>query len=174
MARGGDGRSLAEAEDLVRAFNVLILVSAALTPPFGRFVDARGLPAGFVLVNALGVFTFAAIFAEPSWVLYLAFLAFGCFRAWNYSLMTAYAQGVFGGESFGKIYGIGAGLAGTVAAVMQYPTAELAVKSGGYRALDLAMVGAGLASFAFPAFIRSRLRRGGETERDAETAATMA
>ena len=91
--------------------------------------------------------------------------------------MTTYAQGVFGGESFGKIYGIGAGLAGTVAAAMQYPTAALAVKSGGggYRALDLAMVGAGVASFAFPAFIRSRLRRGGETnERDAETAATMA
>lgn len=178
MSRGGDGdgRSLADAEDLVRAFNLLILVSAALTPPFGRFVDARGMPAGFVLVNALGVFTFAALFAEPAWVLYLAFLAFGCFRAWNYSLMTTYAQGVFGGESFGKIYGIGAGLAGTVAAAMQYPTAALAVKSGGggYRALDLAMVGAGVASFAFPAFIRSRLRRGGETKRDAETAATMA
>ena len=45
---------------------------APRSPPFGRFVDARGLPAGFVLVNALGVFTFAAIFAEPSWVLYTA------------------------------------------------------------------------------------------------------
>lgn len=178
MSRGGDGdgRSLADAEDLVRAFNFLILVSAALTPPFGRFVDARGMPAGFVLVNTLGVFTFAALFAEPAWVLYLAFLAFGCFRAWNYSLMTTYAQGVFGGESFGKIYGIGAGLAGTVAAAMQYPTAALAVNSGGggYRALDLAMVGAGVVSFAFPAFIRSRLRRGRETKRDGETAATMA
>ena len=162
MLAGGDSppRPRADAESLVRVFNSLILVSVFLTPPFGRFVDVVGVPAGFALVNALGVFTYAALQVEPRWALYLAFLAFGCFRAWNYSLITTYVQGVFGGESFGKMYGVGVGVFAILAAAAQYPTMELVVRSGEYRALNATIAVAGAFAFAFPAFVWSRVRGG--------------
>lgn len=106
-------------------------------------------------------------------MLYLAFLAFGCFRAWNYSLLTIYVQGVFGGESFGKVYGIGIGVFAIVAAGAQYPTMQLVMEGSGERGnfagLDFAMMGVGVALFGFPAFVQMRLasgrRRRGESER---------
>jgi len=125
MIANGGGRTVSQAESLVRVFNLLILVSTILTPPFGRFVDKYGMVPAFLLVNALGIFTYGALLARPDWALYLAFLAFGCFRAWNYSLLTTYVQGVFGGESFGKVYGIGVGMFSIVSATTQYPTMEL-------------------------------------------------
>ena len=94
----------------------MILISVALTPSFGRFIDTHGMAAGLALVNALGVSTFGLLVTRPDWSLYVAFLAFGCFRAWNYSLMTAYSMGVFGGASFGKVYGIGVGTVSCLAA----------------------------------------------------------
>ena len=77
MIANGGGREVSHAERLVRVFNLLILVSTILTPPFGCFVDTCGMPSAFLLVNALGVFTYAALLAKQDWVLYLAFLAFG-------------------------------------------------------------------------------------------------
>jgi hypothetical protein len=35
------------------------------------------------LVNILGIFCFGILLARPDWALYLGFLAFGCFRAWQ-------------------------------------------------------------------------------------------
>lgn len=51
MIANGGGRDVSHAESLVRVFNLLILVSTVLTPPFGRFVDACGMPSAFLLVN---------------------------------------------------------------------------------------------------------------------------
>ena len=177
MASGG-GRSVAHAESLVRVFNLLILVSTILTPPFGRFVDACGMPSAFLLVNALGVFTYAALLAKEDWVLYLAFLAFGCFRAWNYSLLTTYTQGVFGGESFGKVYGIGIGVFAIVSGIAQYPTMQLVMSGGGdedssgkgnFEGLNLGMVGVGVVLFGFPAFVYMRLAMGRRKEPSKES-----
>ena len=80
---GGGGRSVGHSESLVRVFNGLILISFILTVPFGRFVDRCGMPASFTLVNTLGMFCFGILLARPDWALYLGFLAFGCFRAWQ-------------------------------------------------------------------------------------------
>eukprot|EP00320_Phaeocystis_rex_P017799 CAMPEP_0119090838 /NCGR_PEP_ID=MMETSP1178-20130426/154162_1 /TAXON_ID=33656 /ORGANISM="unid sp, Strain CCMP2000" /LENGTH=51 /DNA_ID=CAMNT_0007074293 /DNA_START=34 /DNA_END=186 /DNA_ORIENTATION=+ len=43
--------------------------------------------------------------------------------------MTAFIQGVFGHATFGTIYGIGVGIVSVVAAAIQYPTTEWAVRS---------------------------------------------
>ncbi|GHP07495.1 hypothetical protein PPROV_000623700 [Pycnococcus provasolii] len=110
MTANGGGRSAEDAETLVRLFNFLILVSVALTPAFGRFVDRYSLPAGFIVVNTLGIFCYASLLAKHTSVLCIGFLAFGCFRAWNYGLLTTYVQGIFGGENFGRVYGIGIGV----------------------------------------------------------------
>ena len=40
------GRTESHAESLVRIFNLLILISVVLTPPFGRFIDLCGIHAG--------------------------------------------------------------------------------------------------------------------------------
>ena len=166
MRANGGGRDVSHAETLVRVFNLLILVSVVLTPPFGRFVDSHGMPSAFFVVNTLGIFTYASLLASADWLLYLAFLAFGCFRAWNYSLLTTYIQGVFGGESFGRVYGIGIGVFSIVSGVTQYPTMQLAMgaagggENGSFVGLDLAMVGVGVALFTFPAFVHARLALG--------------
>mmetsp|Transcript_29246 Transcript_29246/g.46943 ORF Transcript_29246/g.46943 Transcript_29246/m.46943 type:complete len:485 (-) Transcript_29246:410-1864(-) len=163
MIANGGGRTVSQAESLVRVFNLLILVSTILTPPFGRFVDKYGMVPAFLLVNALGIFTYGALLARPDWALYLAFLAFGCFRAWNYSLLTTYVQGVFGGESFGKVYGIGVGMFSIVSATTQYPTMELVMQkgeSGSFVEIDLIFVGFGVLLFSFPAFVHMRLVMG--------------
>ena len=85
MSRGGDGRSLAEARDLVRRVQRSHPRQRRAHPPFGRFVDARGArrvrprqrPGRLHLRRDLRR---AIVGALP------AFLAFGCFMAWNYSL----------------------------------------------------------------------------------------
>lgn len=162
MLYNADGRDASHAERLVRVFNFLILISVALTPSFGRFIDTHGMAAGLALVNALGVLTFGLLVTRPDWSLYVAFLAFGCFRAWNYSLMTAYSMGVFGGASFGKVYGIGVGTVSCLAAAAQYPT--MAIVLGGsnpnFEGLDWAMLGVGVVMFGFPAFVHSRTVEG--------------
>jgi len=162
MLYNADGRDASHAERLVRVFNFLILISVALTPSFGRFIDTHGIAAGLALVNALGVLTFGLLVARPDWSLYVAFLAFGCFRAWNYSLMTAYSMGVFGGASFGKVYGIGVGTVSCFAAAAQYPT--MAIVLGGsnpnFEGLDWAMLGVGVVMFGFPAFVHFRTVEG--------------
>ena len=150
MATNAGGRSSDDAESLVRLFNILILVSVILTPAFGAFVDRCGMAAGFTVVNVLGIFTFGALIARPSWVLSLAFLAFGCFRAWNYSCMSLYVQGVFGGESFGRIYGWGIGVCSLTVASLQYPSMHIAVRLLGsepFVPFDVALVIIGAALF---------------------------
>ena len=120
MLYNADGRDASHAERLVRVFNFLILISVALTPSFGRFIDTHGMAAGLALVNALGVLTFGLLVTRPDWSLYVAFLAFGCFRAWNYSLMTR-TRGSSGGASFGKGLRHGVGTVSCLAAA-QCPT----------------------------------------------------
>ena len=170
LYNGAGGRDSSHAERLVRVFNFLILISVALTPSFGRFIDTHGMASGLTLVNALGVLTYGLLVTTPDWSLYLAFLAFGCFRAWNYSLMTTYSMGVFGGASFGKVYGIGVGTVSCLAAAAQYPTMSIVL--GGsepdFVALDWAMFGVGIVMFGFPAFVQSRTRGLSEGAKDDE------
>jgi hypothetical protein len=69
----------------------------------------------------------------------------------------------FGGESFGKVYGIGIGVFAIGAGVAQYPTMQLVMESGergNFAGIDLAMVVVGAAMFAFPAFVYWRLALG--------------
>lgn len=164
MTANGGGRSAEDAETLVRLFNFLILVSVALTPAFGRFVDRYSLPAGFIVVNTLGIFCYASLLAKHTSVLCIGFLTFGCFRAWNYGLLTTYVQGIFGGENFGRVYGIGIGVFAIIAGAIQYPFMSLALNSldtwRDFAPMDLGIVGVGVAAFAFPAWIAARIAAG--------------
>ena len=148
----------------MRIFNWLILSSVPLTPAFGWFLDRFGLGGGFALVNTLGILCFLGLgYAGgegDTATLSFSFIAYGCFRAFNYSTMTAFIQGVFGHATFGTIYGIGVGIVSVIAAAIQYPTTEWAVRSvedglwDSFVPLDL---GAGVVLsgvlFGFPAWL---------------------
>ena len=58
------------------------------------------------------------------------------------------------------MYGVGVGVFAILAAAAQYPTMELVVRSGEYRALNATIAVAGAFAFAFPAFVWSRVRGG--------------
>ena len=160
----GGGRGAERVEELVRIFNWLILSSVPLTPAFGWFLDRFGLGGGFALVNTLGILCFIGLgYAGgegETAMLSFSFIAYGCFRAFNYSTMTAFIQGVFGHATFGTIYGIGVGIVSVIAAAIQYPTTEWAVRSvedglwDSFVPLDL---GAGVVLsgvlFGFPAWL---------------------
>ena len=119
-------------------FNALILVSTFLTPFFGFFVDRFGLAPAFTLVNVLGVISFVGVLWNHDIVsLSIAFLAFGCFDAWNYSCLTIYVQGVFGNATFGQLYGIGIGVFAVISGAMQYPSMHLVLKEGDGSFLSL-------------------------------------
>jgi len=157
MLYNNDGRSTKDANSYVRLFNALILVSTFLTPLFGLFVDKFGLAPGFSLVNVLGIISYAGVLWNHDKVsLSIAFLAFGCFRAWNYSCLTIYVQGVFGNATFGQLYGIGIGIFAVISGCMQYPSMHLVLKEGDgdFLVVDLLMICIGVILFAFPVWIR--------------------
>lgn len=157
MLYNNDGRSTKDANSYVRLFNALILMSTFLTPLFGLFVDKFGLAPGFSLVNVLGIISYAGVLWNHDEVsLAIAFLAFGCFRAWNYSCLTIYVQGVFGNATFGQLYGIGIGTFAVISGCMQYPSMHLVLKEGDgdFLVVDLLMICIGVILFAFPAWIR--------------------
>lgn len=158
------GRGPERVEELVRIFNWLILSSVPLTPAFGWFLDRFGLGGGFALVNTLGILCFLGLAYAggdgDTATLSFSFIAYGCFRAFNYSTITAYVQGVFGHATFGAIYGVGIGIVAVIAAAIQYPTTAWAVRSvedglwDSFVPLDL---GAGVVLsgvlFGFPAWL---------------------
>ena len=157
----GNGRTIEDANKLVRLFNALILVSTLLTPFFGYFVDKLGLASAFVLVNALGVVAYIFILwnhEDRNVTLAIAFLCFGCFRAWNYSCLTIYVQGVFGNRTFGKLYGIGIGVFAVISGGMQYPSMHLVLSedygNGSFFVVDCLLICIGLALFMFPIWIK--------------------
>ena len=157
MLYNGDGRSTKDANAYVRVFNALILVSTFLTPFFGFFVDRFGLAPAFTLVNVLGVISFVGVLWNHDIVsLSIAFLAFGYFRAWSYSCLTIYVQGVFGNATFGQLYGIGIGVFAVISGAMQYPSMHLVLKEGdgSFLVVDLLMICIGILLFAFPVWIR--------------------
>mmetsp|Transcript_27168 Transcript_27168/g.68935 ORF Transcript_27168/g.68935 Transcript_27168/m.68935 type:complete len:555 (-) Transcript_27168:48-1712(-) len=162
MVHNAGGKSQSEADDLVRLFNWLILISAIITPLFGRLMDRCGIAAGFALVNCLGMFCFGAIHASDYTLLYLAFVAFGCFRAWHYGSCTAYTQGVFGGASFGRIYGL-IQLWGIVASALQAPIIMLCLEQmsawGDFLPINMSIEVASALAFAFPIYIVWQGRR---------------
>jgi len=162
MLENGGGKAPAAADDLVRVFNWLILVSAVVTPLFGKFMDRFGMGAAFLLVNSLGVFVFGALHASDYWLLYAGFVVFGCFRAWNYGAITAYVQAVFGGANFGRIYGL-VGLWGIVASALQAPVIAVSLQYlpqwGDFLPVNLTIEAFSAVVFVFPAFIWWQGRR---------------
>ncbi len=158
LSFNNNGRSTANANTYVRLFNALILVSTFLTPFFGFFVDKFGLAHGFALVNFLGILAYGGLlFNHDKVTLSIAFFAFGCFRAWNYSCLTIYTQGVFGNKTFGKLYGIGIGVFAVVSGAMQYPSMHLVLSEkhgdGDFFVVDVLLISIGVALFAFPFWI---------------------
>lgn len=162
----GGGRDAPRVEHLVRVFNWLILCSLPLVPAFGRLLDRCGVAAGFSVVNTLGIGSFLGIALcsvspqiTDDLILGLSFVAYGLFRAFNYSTLTAFVQGVFGHETFGTLYGIGVGVVAVSAAAVQSPVTSWAVTSvesgawDSFAPLDVGIVLVSVALFGFPAWI---------------------
>lgn len=147
----------AGAERNVRLFGVLILVSTVVSPAFGRLVDRAGCALTFAIVNCLGVLCYTLLSSGEEAALPVSFLAFGCFRAFNYIVLTVFVQGVFGNASFGRIYGVAIGILAATAAFLQYPTMALALGplDGSFAGLNAAIALLGVPLFAFPLWIHA-------------------
>ena len=156
----GGGRDSARVEHFVRVFNWLILLSAPIGPAFGWLLDRYGTAACFIVVNLLGAVADLGLgLGRAEAVLCVAFVCFGCFRAFNYATMTAYVQGVFGHASFGTLYGVGVGSVAAVCGFAQSPMTAWAIRNvnaGEWESLGSLNVGIVLVSlllFGFPTWI---------------------
>ena len=155
----GGERSDARAARLVETFNSVLPLVAFATPAFGALLDAHGAGAGLALVNVLGVACYVLVRLPGASAPVLAYACFGCFRVWNFACTSAYAQGVFGNESFGRVYGLGANFFNLIAAAAQYPLIAFGARAPdrGYALVDAALVALAVPMFAFPAWVRARV-----------------
>jgi hypothetical protein len=155
----GGERSDARAARLVETFNSILPLVAFATPAFGALLDAHGAGAGLALVNVLGVACYVLVQLPGASAPVLAYACFGCFRVWNFACTSSYTQGVFGNESFGRVYGLGANFFNLIAAAAQYPLIAFGARAPdrGYALVDAALVALAVPMFAFPAWVRARV-----------------
>ena len=178
----GGGRDAARVDELVRAFNWLILTSAPVGPIFGRVLDRFGSAVGFTIVVVLGILAYLGLAlcantARAEVALRLAFIGYGWFRAFNYAAMTSYIQGVFGNASFGTLYGIGIGVVAVSAAAAQSPVTAWVIgciDDGtwvSFAPIDLTLVFASVGLLSFPVWILwMRRKSSSRSNASAETA----